>query len=295
MKIWDKMAVISDPRYFPKKRFFEYLGLMRRKYISIFEKSNSVLDDLIDFNPNIVRGYPSNLIIMLKENPDIVSKFNPRIIFTSGELIDQETRNIFSNKFNAEHYDFYVCNEFSLLAWECTSHEGYHINADGKYVEILREGDLAASGETGEILVTRLNNPLMPLIRYKIGDVGAKMDDHCACGISFPLLEMVEGRTDDLMITTDGYIVSPLIFFPYPFQSFNGISQFRVIQETRYKITIELATQRNINPELLEGARKSIKKVFGEDMNVDFKIVKMIEPEPSGKIKKIISKVRVPL
>ncbi len=296
MSIWDKMAVISDPRYFPKKRFYENFGLIRRQYISIFEKSSKQLNNLIDYHPDIIRGYPSNLLIMLHENPDVFKKIAPRLIFTSGELLDKGTRDFISESYKCEHFDFYVCNEFSLLAWECSSHKGYHINADSKYIEIIKDGEIAAPDERGEIIVTRFNNPVMPLIRYKIGDIGSIRNDPCSCGVNFPLLDMVEGRTDDLMITTNGYIVTPLIFFPYPFKSYEGIYQFRVIQENRYKITIELAADMDLLYEdSLENARRSIKDVFGEDMEVDFSIVEKIEPEPNGKIKKIISKVKVPL
>jgi len=295
MSIRDKMAVISDPRYFPEKRLIENFKIIHRKYISIFEKSESQVNQLIKYDPDIIRGYPSNLEIMIRENPSLLGKVSPKTIFTSGELLDHETRDSISNSFNCEVYDYYVCNEFSQLAWECNQHTGYHINADSKYIEIVKDGESVAPGETGEIVVTRMGNPLMPLIRYKIGDVGKKMEDECSCGVSFPLLEMVEGRTDDLLLTTEGKIVTPLIFFPYPFEDFEGIMQFRVIQENRYKIVIELVADDNFITcnESLEGARKAIKNVFGETMEVEFSFVDEIKPEPSGKIRKIISKVKM--
>ena len=54
-------------------------------------------------------------------------------------------------------------------------------------IEFVDEaGEYVSSGEQGEIVVTGFLNHVMPLIRYRIGDVGVPTDEKCACGRSWP-------------------------------------------------------------------------------------------------------------
>ena len=76
----------------------------------------------------------------------------------------------------------YGCEEVSLIACECERHEGLHVNSDGVFVEILRDGRPAQPGEAGQVVVTDLTNRAMPIIRYQVGDVAVASDRLCPCG-----------------------------------------------------------------------------------------------------------------
>jgi hypothetical protein len=92
----------------------------------------------------------------------------------------------------------------------------------------------------------------------------------------------------------DGRIIPPTIFFPYPFDDLAGIKQFRVIQETRGKIRIDLAVDKDFQySRVLDRAREEIQRVFGKDMQVDFRMLEKIEKDPTGKLRKIISHVPI--
>lgn len=295
LKITDKMAMLKDPRYFIKKRWFENLGLMRRKWISIFEKPEIQAAKLLKYEPDTLRCYPSNMSILSHFYRDQFENLNIRIMYTSGELLDRQTRDLFEKTFHSEVFDNYVCNEFGNVAWECKEHVGYHINVDNKLVEFIQDENPVSMGEYGEIVCTSLNNYAMPLIRYQLGDIGSPDDEQCSCGVNFPLMKVVEGRTDQLLSTVDGNIVSPLIFFPYPFTNFDGILQFRVIQEKHDKIVIQMALDEGkvIADNVLDDAREEIREIFGDLMQVEFELLDEIKAEKSGKIRKIVSHVPV--
>ena len=90
----------------------------------------------------------------------------PRLIFTSGELLDPATRRAIEDGFGAPVFDIYGCTELKEIAWECPAHAGLHLNADW----ILLEVD--PPGSAGKILVTPLYSRAMPLLRYEVGDTG---------------------------------------------------------------------------------------------------------------------------
>ena len=83
-------------------------------------------------------------------------------------------RNTIENTFNTEIFDTYGGAEGLMIAGECSEHK-YHILSSHVHVEILDEfGNTVPDGELGEVTVTSLDNFLMPLIRYKIGDLAIK-------------------------------------------------------------------------------------------------------------------------
>lgn len=292
LRLRDKMAVISDPRSFPKgKSWFQRLGIMRREYISIFDDAKNQLSHLRKYQPDVLKGYPSSLAILADAEKRNLNGMKPRLIFTTAELLDNASRKLINSVCKTELIDHYACCEFGLLAWECQEHLGYHINMDNVVMEFVKNGETATFGERGQIMCTGLASYAMPLIRYNLGDVGIPIQEHCACGVSLPLMKMLEGRIDDFLTTADGRIVSPTVFFPFPFENFEGIRQFRVVQESRDRLVIQLNLNKSFDNRALEKATGRIRRLLGEEVQVEFQILDKIEREPTGKLGKVISHV----
>ncbi len=215
------------------------------------------------------------------------------MVFTTSEILDKHSKEYINFSFETEVFDNYSCTEFALMAWECREHHGYHINSDSVLLEFIEDGENVDYGEHGEIICTGLLNQTMPLIRYEIGDVGIPLKDQCTCGRTFRLMQMVEGRADDFLITTDGKMISPTVFFPYPFRNYDEIQQFRVIQEQRELVVIQVIPRREIQnkQQILQDAETNIKRLFGESMQVDFQVLDKIERDQTGKLRKIVSNV----
>jgi len=292
LRLSDKMAVIDDPRHFPTNRnWLHSFELLEREYISVFDSAKTQLMLLEEFKPDVIKSYPSSLIILSDVYKAVA--FKPRLIFTSAELLDDTSRSLISSTFEAELLDNYASYEFSLMAWECSQHMGYHLNVDSVLMEFLSNGEAVASGESGEIVCTSLINYAMPLIRYRSGDFGVPVEEQCSCGRSLPLLKTIEGRADDFLIALDGRAIAPTVFFPYPFEGHEGIRQFRVIQEKINKLTIQLVASKRFweNQVVLERARRKIQRLFGEGMHVEFQLVEKLDRDSSGKLRKIISHV----
>jgi phenylacetate-CoA ligase len=108
------------------------------------------------------------------------------------------------------------------------------------------------------------------------------------------MMKLVEGRADDFLTAIDGRIISPTVFFPYPFKDFGDIRQFKVIQEEKDMLMIQLVLKGRFLAEgVLESARKEVQRVFGEKMRVEFEFLDELPREPSGKLKRVVSKIPV--
>jgi phenylacetate-CoA ligase len=291
---WHKISVVTDPKNFPSSgKLTQRLGLSRRDHVSIFD-SPEIQQKLIEkFNPDVIRGYSSSLALLADHCQKETCKIRPRFVFTAAELLDKVSRNTISNAFHAELFDNYACIEFGLLSWECLEHAGYHINVDSVMMEVLEEEEAVSPGERGDIVCTGLVNRAMPLIRYKMGDVGVISEEQCPCGRALPIMKVLEGREGDFLITTEGRTVSPIVFFPYPFENLEKIKQFRVIQEKRDLIVIQLVLKEPFEhySSLCEKATAEIRRVFGEDMRVEFQVLEGLRTDASTKLRKIMSNI----
>ncbi|XHH10312.1 MAG: phenylacetate--CoA ligase family protein [Candidatus Bathyarchaeia archaeon] len=296
LRIFDKRAIIGDPRCFPiKKHIFENMGLIKRQHLSIFNDAQTQLTQLENFQPDIIKAYPSSLTILADYSPQRTSALKPRMVFTTSEILDKHSRDFINSSFETEVFDCYSCTEFALLAYECKHHNGYHINADSVLLEFLEDGEPVDFGERGEIVCTGLLNQAMPLIRYEIGDVGVPLRDCCPCGRTLPLMQVVEGRADDFLVTTNGKVISPTVFFPYPFRDYEAIKQFRVIQPQKERVIIQVIPRMGIQnkQQILQDAEANIKHLFGESMQVEFQLLDKIERDSSGKLRKIVSNLHL--
>ena len=178
--------------------------------------------------------------------------------------------------------------EFGLIAWECRKHAGYHINIDSAVTEFLEGDEEVASGERGEVVCTGLTNFAMPLIRYRLNDVAIPIDDECTCGVKLPLLKSVEGRMNDFLIASDGRRVPPARFYPFPFDDYVGIKQFKVVQDRRDRLVVQLIVEEALfDYSRLNKARLKLQELFGVDMQVDFDIVDKIEMDKTGKMRPV--------
>jgi len=89
----------------------------------------------------------------------------------------------------------YGCNEIGLIASRCPMSHRFHIHVEHALVEILNDDDsLCAEGESGRVVVTALNNPAMPLLRYDTGDYARKVSSLCECGRTLPSFDQLFGR-----------------------------------------------------------------------------------------------------
>jgi phenylacetate-CoA ligase len=293
LKLLDKMVVIRDPHNFPAKRkWLHRLNVIRRKHVSVFDDGEMQLRFLEKYKPDALRGYPSAMAILASLCRQRTCSFKPRLAFTGSEILDGETRKLIGSVFNSEVFDNYGCMEFSLLAWECREHKGYHVNVDNIVMELIQNNEVVSPGERGEVVCTGLANYVMPFIRYRLDDVCVSNEELCPCGLKLPLIETLEGRTDDFLVTLDGRLISPMAFFPYPFEEngIEGIDQFRVVQEKKDKLTFQLVPNERFssNPRYLENAKEEIRRLFGEDMQVEFQLLKELGKGSGGKLRKIV-------
>jgi len=159
-------------------------------------------------------------------------------------------------------------------------------------MEFIRDGKQVPAGERGEIVYTSLYNYAMPLIRYAIGDIGVPSDKVCPCGRGLPLMERIEGRADAFVQVPGGRIFTPIIW-TILLRHFSEIAQFKVTQEQKDKIRIQVEAKNTFNQRTIEGITKSVLDALGAEVHIDVEPVDVIPSDNSGKVRSVVSKIEI--
>ena len=265
-------------------------------YLSTFDMSDRSLlryaARMRRFRPGLVVGYPSALALLA----EFCAKRSMRVprpdaVVTSGERLFPNQRETVESIFGAPVFDRYGSREFANVAHECGEHKGVHVFSDLFYVEVVTEdGRPARTGEVGEIVVTDLFNLYMPFVRYRTGDLAVPDDRPCPCGRALPLLERVEGRSFDIIVTPDGTSVGGF-FWTWLSRAVPGIDRFQIEQHDRSGIIFRIVPGPAWKNEFKHRLETKIKENCGEGFRVEFVFVDDIPLTPSGKARFIVARI----
>jgi phenylacetate-CoA ligase len=288
-----KVTIWSIPNFPPRKYWFQHLRIMQREFICLYNKNRDPIEYLQRANPGIISSQPSILkLLALEVKRREIIEIRPRVIFSTSELLEQETRELIESTFKAEIFEYYGSQEFGCIAWECSKHRGYHLNIDTMVVEFIKDGKRVAPGERGELICTSLHSYTMPFIRYKIGDIGIYSDERCPCGRELPLMNKLEGRENDFIKLPNGEVFAPTTF-SIIIRGIKGIKQYRVVQEKIDKLVIYIVKKKDFNWSIPVQIREKVKRVLKQDVHIEVKIVDSIPRDSSGKLRSVISKVKI--
>jgi len=228
---------------------------------------------------------------------EAIDVYSPKAIMTSAGTLYPYMREIIERIFKTSVFNRYGSREVSDIACECRQHHGLHVSMPTHLVEILKpDGTPTEPGEIGEIVVTLLTNYAMPLIRYRIGDMGAWDKVNCTCGCKWPLLKEVTGKVTDNFVKRNGSLINGG-YFEHLLYFQDWIYKYQVVQEDYNLINVFIVLNefsRNnqiLNCQQINEIINGIRFVMGQDCNIEFKFVDDILPSPSGKYRFTFSKI----
>lgn len=258
------------------------------------ESFESFRKRLLEFRPLIYIAYANAayLYALYLEKAGRSEYHRPRAIITSAEVLDPDRRATIERVLGCPVFNRYGSRETSVIASECAAHDGLHLCAESLLVEFVKDGRAAAPGEQGRVLVTDLDNPAMPFIRYEIGDVGAPAaPGPCRCGRGLPRMEVAAGRVTDFLVTPEGTIVSGASLTIYLIAKAPGIAQAQIIQEERGRIRLRIVAGPGYGPQTHAFLAAEVPRFFGQAMRHEVEIVDDIPCEASGKYRFSISRI----
>lgn len=273
---------------------------MKRLFIPAYEMRDENLEDFVtkikNHKPVLVDGYAEsfNFLAHYLKDKDIEG-FSPRAIMSSAQVLPDHVRKVIEEKFNCEVYDKYGSREFSGIAYEDSGHDGHLVQSESYIVEILKNNRPAKPGETGEIVVTDLNNYHMPLIRYRIGDLATQVESTGSSKTKKGMTRIgkIQGRSQAIVISKNGTWL-PGTFFAHFFKDFEyAVRHYQIIQETREEIQIKIVPHTMYNNKIGVKIQEGLQEFTGQDMPIRITLVDEIPLVKTGKRTAIISKLKI--
>ncbi len=127
----------------------------------------------------------------------------------------EKMREEIASYLGVEFYDIYGLTEIygPGIGISCDYRNGIHMWDDYIYFEIVdpKTGEPVPDGTVGELVITTLRKEGAPLIRYRTHDLTRIIPGDCPCGSRFPRIDIIVGRTDD-MIKVRGCNIFPAQF-----------------------------------------------------------------------------------
>jgi len=276
-----------------KAPFYRYNYFEKQVYFSAYHINSANAGDyfkaLKKHKVEYMTGYAmSNFFLarFFKEN----NLEAPRLkaVLPSSEKLTAEMRQMFLDVYKCKTFDSWGSVEACGMVSEC-EHGKLHVSPDAGIVEILDE-DLqpVEAGVAGDVYCTGLLNFDQPLIRYKIGDRMIWSEETCACGRNMPVILEIVGRTEDVVIGTDG---REMVRFHSVVYGIEKIKKAQVIQEDKESIHIKVVAETPLTTDEKGIIRQRVSSQLGE-LRVTIEETDNIPLNKNGKFQAVISKVK---
>lgn len=237
------------------------------------------------FAPEYMVGFPSSVyeLCSMAAARGLKLENTVKAFFPTAETLLPIHREVIGSVLGCKIADQYASSEGAPFILECEQ-GGLHIHPLTGVFEVVDENMQPA--QEGEILVTSFTTEGTPLIRYRIGDriKLAPQEKKCRCGSFFPLVEKIEGRSTD-------YILSPthgkvnLGNISNSTKGVEGIIQFQVIQEVIGSVDVLVVARPAFNEKEKSKFVAALAERFGPQMLIKVQVVAEIPKEKSGKFR----------
>lgn len=271
--------------------FWRYNLIDRQLIFSSYHLTPENLDlyvkKLNSFKPKIIEGYPNSMLRLAEyiASNNLQLTFKPNGISTSSENFTQAQRDLLERAFNSKVFDQYGSAESVVFASDC-EYGVKHIAPEFGIIEVLKEdGSISREGE-GEFLATTLINDVMPLIRYRIGDLGKIVRKTCKCGNESYVIEELSGKVGAVVVAGDRKV--PTAAIAIAFEYVESIKNAQIIQDSPDKIDVNLSVKSSFKQKDEDFVLWELRKMLGKEIGISFNYKSEIKPMKNGKYQMIV-------
>lgn len=251
--------------------------------LSIHAGPRAHLEAIERFRPTGLYGSPSWLLELAHEVKHRgVRPPPPRVIWTSSEVLTRGAREDIARELGGSVRDVYGSTEFKEVAAECPFGR-LHLNFESAYIEVVDADD----DGRGALVITSLLNRAMPLIRYRIGDLGKLTEGSCECGSRAPWLERLAGRETELLELPDGRRISPYELSTL-IEAHAAIARYRLMLEDTRHLEVQYQLRAHSGSLDTGTLARELGRVVGAEMRLSFRAVEHFDRTPAGKHRLLI-------
>lgn len=262
--------------------------ISKRLILNTFFLDTAILahhyEKIYRFNPSTLRGYANSLYefaLYVRSNGLPVWP-SLKVISSTSEKLSDEMRSLIEEVFKVPVTNQYGCGEVNGIAFECPEGRSLHIAEEHAIIEVVDDHGTPITGRPGRILITDLDNEIMPIIRYEVGDIGVITDSLCVCGRQHKVLCEITGRLSEALVLANGRKIAPS-YWSVLLRPYEQITQACVRVINGSSLQVDMVLQCDIPTEVVQYLRTSVRTAVGEDIQFELRKVDSIPTVKSGK------------
>lgn len=244
------------------------------------------------YKPKFLRGYPSALYLFAKLLEKKGLRLQFKTMFTGAETLLPFQRKYIEEFFGGTIIDHYTHWERTASICNCKCGKLHAQNFYGYHEVVDDFGHPVKNGEKGHLVCTGLYNLAMPLLRYDTRDIASfSVNQNCDCGSLLPVIDSVEGRIEDIVVTPEGRLVGRL---DAAFKYSKNIRLAHIYQKEKESITVNIVPDDGYSYENDEKPiMEELRKRLGDQIDIHIKHVSESEipRTKAGKVRFVISEV----
>lgn len=293
---------MQQTQYYETSQGFQEIDNGYKYFLNEYSSENfrKMYDFIIEREVDWITGFPSALYLF--SNYVLTNHMEPihtvGYIECNSEYLHEFQADAIRQVFGVYPTSIYASNETLFIGMTCKN-KNMHILDNSNFVELIPNKD-----GINEVIVTKLNNKIIPLIRYNLGDY-AEWDEHtCNCEVfSSPIIKLKSFRKNDYILKENGEKIEPLniieVMLNIKYQYSVNILQYQYVQLDYYDFDISLFIVGIISEEMKDIIYKRIKEFISmlvmHEVEINIRYLDSnIPPDTiNGKFKYFISKVKV--
>ena len=266
----------------------------QRDVLPADEPFDAAVERINRFQPDVVRGYGSHLGSLFRwawERRRPLS--GPKVVLYGADPMPDADRSVIEDRLGIPVLSSYQAVEALRLGFQCEQRQGFHLDIDQVAVWVRGEdGKPVEPGERGDLILSNLTNHATVLLNYRLGDVVSSGQRPCPCGRNLPTVDRIEGRCDDAVLLPDGQTRHSLVVLR-PLFRVPGLVQVQVIQEELRRFRLRVVCADGTDWQLAQQQlHVAMHAMLGPDIVVESERFDAIPPEPSGKVRAVVSRCR---
>jgi len=244
------------------------------------ETAPAYLEEMRRSGAGWIHGYPSMVALIASYVLEHGVRVEARWVTLGSENLLPQQAKLIERAFGVLPVEHYGMAEAVSNISMCPERR-LHVDEDFAATEFIPMG-----GDRYRILGTNLSNPAFPLLRYDVGDYAALGDRACDCGRPGRVLDRLDGRLEDYVITKTGARLGRL---DHIFKDLDRVREAQIRQSRAGHMVLNVVKGTGYTDEDERRLREEVVKRVGEQIDFDIRYVAAVQRTGSEKLRFVIS------
>lgn len=244
------------------------------------------VEELNRRRPPWIQGYPSLLALLAgyMQTSGNGLTYRPHAVTIGAESLLPHQKELIEKTFGANCRQHYGTTEAVANISECV--EGrLHVDEDFSCVEFVPDAN-----QSTQIVGTGFCNQAFVLLRYQVGDnvVLPSSESVCPCGNSGRVVDSIDGRIEDYIVTPDGRRIGRL---DHILKDMVNVRECQIVQEEIGRVVFRIVR----GPRFTDVDRSALlaeaRRRLGDCIRIDLSYVDVLHRSKTGKLRFVVSKI----